>query len=85
MISDLLQSVGLIFDVLGVLFIIHFFKKKEYKESSPFGIPTNTAELLTDLANDARLGSYLLVFGFTFQLLGLWIEPIILLFKGFYE
>ena len=82
MISDLLQSIGLIFDVLGVLFIIRFFKKSVYKKSSPYGIPTNTAELLTNLANEARFGSFLLVIGFCFQFLGLWIESIILIFKG---
>jgi len=80
--SDLLQSIGLIFDVLGVLFIIRFFKKSIYKESSPYAIPTNTAELLTRLANEARFGSFLLVIGFIFQLLGLWIEPLVLIFKG---
>jgi uncharacterized oligopeptide transporter (OPT) family protein len=82
LISDLLQSIGLIFDVLGVLFIIRFFKKSVYKESSPYGVSTNTAELLTNLANEARFGSILLVIGFAFQFLGLWIEPIILIFKG---
>lgn len=81
MLSILLQSLGLIFDVIGVLLIVHFFKKQEYQESSPFGIPTNLPVILTNIANEAKLGSYFLVIGFVFQFLGLWIETLISLFK----
>ena len=82
--SQILQSIGLILDVIGVLLIIKFFKKTKYRESSPFGIPTNQAEILTNLSNEGRTGSYFLVVGFFFQLIALWIEQIILFTKELY-
>ena len=72
-IGEILQSIGLLLDVTGVLLIVRFFKKVEYKETSSYGIPTNTAELLTNLANEARMGSTFLVLGFIFQFMGVWI------------
>ena len=71
--SWIIQTFGLLLDVTGVLLIVNFFKKITYEETSSYGLPTNTAELLSDVANGARKGSIFLVFGFIFQLLGVWI------------
>lgn len=71
--GETIQTIGLILDVIGVLLIVNFFKKITYQENLKFGILTNTAELLTGLANGARKGSVFLVLGFTFQLIGVWI------------
>jgi len=71
--GDIVQTFGLLLDVIGVILIVNFFKKTTYKESSSYGIPTNTPELLSEIANGARKGSLFLVFGFIFQLIGVWI------------
>ncbi len=73
MIAQLVQSIGLIFDLIGVILIVHGFKKVKVEESSPFGFATNMVEILTELKNEARLGSCFLVGGFLLQLIGLWI------------
>ncbi len=77
MVSEICQTIGLVFDVLGVIIIAHGLKKVTVKESSLYGIGTNMGEILTDLKNEALLGSWLLVLGFIFQILGLWAKPII--------
>ncbi len=71
--SKIFQSIGLVFDVIGVVILAHGFKKVTVEESSPYGIVVNMGELLTDIKNEARFGSLFLILGFTFQIIGLWI------------
>lgn len=71
--GQIFQTIGLLLDVTGVLLIVKFFRKTTYQDNSHFGIPTNTASLLTSLANEARFGSVFLVLGFLFQLIGVWL------------
>ena len=70
--GELFQTIGLVLDVIGVLIIVDFFKKIVYREDSPYGIPSNLPQLLTNLANKGIVGSYFLVVGFAFQLIGVW-------------
>ena len=77
MVSEICQTIGLVFDVIGVFIIAHGLKKVTVKESSPYGIATNMGEILTDLKNEARFGSMFLIVGFVFQILGLWAKPIV--------
>ncbi len=72
MTNQVIQTFGLVLDLIGVIIIVHGFKKVTVKESSQFGLVTNMGEVLTKLRNEARIGSAFLVLGFTFQLIGLW-------------
>ena len=72
-ISKICQSVGLIFDVIGVIILAHGFKKVKVEEGSPYGIIVNMGEVLSDMKNEVRFGSLFLVFGFIFQIIGLWV------------
>ncbi len=73
MLGSIIQSIGLILDIVGVLMIADFLRKKEYYDSSPYGTSTNTSELLTNLANAPRRGTYFLITGFIVQLVGVWL------------
>ncbi len=71
--GQILQTIGLIFDVIGVVLIVNFFRRVTYKEDTPFGLPSDLPSLLAELANGAIPGSIFLVLGFIFQLIGVWI------------
>lgn len=73
MISEILQTIGLLSDIIGAIIIANFLRKTKFVESSPFGIPTNTAELLTDIVNTPIKGTYFLIIGFSLQLIAVWI------------
>jgi len=65
------QSLGLIFDVIGVVIIANGMRKQNYQESSPFGIPVNTAEMLSHLGNSPLFGTWFLIAGFVLQFIAL--------------
>lgn len=73
MLSNTIQSIGLILDIVGILMIANWLRKTEYIKSSPYGIPTNISTLLTQLANTPRKGTYFLIVGFIVQLIGVWL------------
>lgn len=73
MLSNIIQSIGLILDIVGVLMIANFLRKTKYIDSSAYGIPTNTSTLLTQLSNAPRKGTYFLIIGFVVQLVGVWL------------
>ncbi len=71
--SKIFQSVGLVFDVIGVFILAHGFKTVIVEEESPYGLLVNMGEELSNLKNEVRFGSIFLVIGFIFQIIGLWV------------